>query len=162
VTRSRPHLLLAAATALAAIAGCAAPPVIIASAGLTAFQEGSTAFIRGELESADAIPLSILYQAALDSMTDLQFRMVSSNLTPRTGRIQALETGGRSVRIDLEKKSPLVTKLNIRVGVFGDQAVARLIQQSIAKRLPDPASVTPEPDEPRPVDETRRGFGYNE
>jgi hypothetical protein len=153
-------LLLAAALALSA---CAAPPMIVASAGLTAFQEGSTAFIRGELESADAVPLGAFYQAALDALSGLNFRIVSSRLAPRGARIQALETGGRSIRIDLEKKSPLVTKLNIRVGIFGDQAVSRLIQQSIAKRLPDPAHVSPEPDVPVQSEITRsRGFGYQE
>jgi hypothetical protein len=148
--RRRATRLALGALALA-IQGCAAPPMIIASAGLTAFQEGSTAFIRGELESADAIPISAFYQSSLDALKDLNFRIVSSRLSPRSARIQAVETGGRSIRIDLEKKSPSVTKLNIRVGIFGDQAVSRLIQQSIAKRLPDPASVTPEADPPKPA-----------
>jgi hypothetical protein len=161
MTRSR--LLIALAAAALALCGCAAPPMIVASAGLTAFQEGSSAFIRGELETADAVPLSLFYQASLDALHDLNFRVVSSSLGPRGARIQAVETGGRSIRLDLEKKSPSVTKLNIRVGVFGDQAVSRLIQQSIGTRLPDPATAPPEPDVPRTTRPLQvGGFGYYE
>jgi hypothetical protein len=163
VTDARRLIPLLAAAATLALPGCAAPPMIVASAGLTAFQEGSTAFIRGEIESADAIPLSAFYQASLEALNDLDFRITRSALGARSARIKALETGGRTIHVDLEKKSPLVTKVNIRVGVFGDQAVSRLIQQSISKHLPDPATVQPEPDRAVTSEATHgRGFGYNE
>jgi hypothetical protein len=134
------------------VGGCFAPPIVIASAGLSAFQTGTTAFIRGELEYADAVPLEIMYEAVGKAVDDLQFTRVSERMRPNFASIVVQETGGRAVKIVLERKTPLVTKVKIRVGVFGDQAVARLVQQAAEKQIP--ADLTPPPvvpAEPRPV-----------
>jgi hypothetical protein len=134
-------------------AGCFAPAVVVASAGLSAFQTGTTAFIRGELEYADAVPMDVMHGAALDALRELRFRVVSERLGRTEAGIVAAEVGGRSIRVVLEAKSVLVTKVNIRVGVFGDQAVSRIIQQAIQAKIPKEFQVPeqlldpdPEPD----------------
>ena len=145
----RANTLPATLVALALVAllpGCGAP-IVIASAGLGALQTGTTAFIRGELESADNYPLEIMHQAARRAINDLQMPIVSERIGRDSGSIIARETEGRAVKIFLERKSPIVTKLNIRVGVWGDQAVSRLVQQSILERLPESYTV-PEPPVP--------------
>jgi hypothetical protein len=158
------NLRALAALAAFGLGGCAAPPIIVASAGVSALQAGSTAYVRGELESADAVPLRAFHAAAMQAMDDLHFPIVDARVATRFAQIRGREIGGRAVRIDLEKKSPMVTKLNIRVGIFGDQAISRLIQQAISARLPEPGTAPPEPDEPPPPDPAARpeGFFYND
>ena len=117
-----------------AVASCAAP-VVIATTGFGALQTGTEAFIRGELEAALATPLPEVYEAAQTAIKELEFTPRAAKLGDYNGYVYARETQGRKVDIDLEKKSPRVTKVNIRVGIFGDQAIARLILGSIQKQL---------------------------
>lgn len=155
-THQFPACLAACLTALL-LQGCGAP-LVIASAGLGALQTGTTAFIRGELESAEPYPLDVAHQAARDGLVDLRLPIVSERITRNSAAIIASETGGRAVKIYLERKSPVVSKINIRVGVWGDQAMSRLVQQAIQKRFPEtfvppeaPPAPPPKPERTKPL-----------
>ena len=126
--------ILVCAALTASIGGCAAPAVI-ATAGFGAIQTGTEAFIRGELEAAVAHPLDEVFAASEAALYELQFPLKSSKLNQFNGYINARESQGRGVDVDLEKKSPIVTKINVRVGLFGDQAISRLILSTIQARL---------------------------
>lgn len=90
-----------------------------------------------------------MYRAAMSTMNDLKFKVVMSKVSKNSAYIFAEEVTGRSIKIFLERKSPTVTKTNIRVGVFGDQAVARLIMGELQARAPAiPAAEPVEDDEP--------------
>jgi hypothetical protein len=125
--------MMAAACAVA-LAGCAAP-ALIATAGFGALQTGTEAFIRGELESAVANPLAEVYAAGDAAVRELEFKITNSKLGKENGYIRAKETQGRKIVVDVEMKSPTVTKINIRVGLFGDQAISRLILSHIQEKL---------------------------
>jgi hypothetical protein len=124
-------LLIAVALALS---GCAAP-ALIATAGFGALQTGTEAFIRGELEAAVANPMAEVFAAGEAAVIELGFKITSSKLGQVNGYIRTRETQARKIVIDVEMKSPMVTKINIRVGVFGDQAISRLILQHIQEKL---------------------------
>jgi hypothetical protein len=130
------------------LGGCAAP-VVIASAGTSALQAGTSAYINGELDSAQIAPMATVYAAALDALSDLQFPLSSSRMISSRAGINAQEVNGRSIRIELTAKSPVVTKINIRVGLVGDQAVSRLLLAEIQARCPAVPTPSP-PDEPPP------------
>jgi hypothetical protein len=125
--------------------GCFAPAAIVATAGLSAFEAGSTAFIRGELEYATKVPIESVFRASQLAMREMQFEILGERLGDQEATVRGKELGGRGIRIDLERKSPVVTKVNIRVGVFGDQSVSQLIQQVIQARVEhlDPEDVPP-------------------
>lgn len=120
----------------AAVAGCG--PALIATAGFGALQTGTEAFIRGELEAAVANPIAEVFAAGEAAVLELQFKVTNSKLGEFNGYIRARESQGRKIVIDVEKKSPVVTKINVRVGLFGDQAISRLILSHIQEKLEPP------------------------
>jgi len=128
-------MMIAGVCAAAVAGGGCATPVIIATAGLGALQTGTEAFIRGELEAAVANPMEEVFAAAEAALKELEFPVSGSKLGKHNGYVRAKETQNRKISIDIEMKSPLVTKLNIRVGLFGDSAVSRLILSHIQEKL---------------------------
>ncbi len=142
--RRSASIVLSAASILGG-ASCAAP-VVIASAGFGALQTGTEAFIRGELEAAVVHPMEHVFQAAQDAMTALNFPSRGAKMGEANAYVLAKEVQGRKIDINLQMKSKNVTKINIRVGVFGDQAVSRLILAEIQEKLgphPSHADVPP-------------------
>jgi hypothetical protein len=124
------------APAIVCLAGSCAAPVVVASAAAPALQAGTAAFINGELEAAEIAPIETVYEASLSALKDLQFQIFYERPGDRTAYIFAHESAGVKITVFLEHKSPVVTKINIRIGVFGDQAISRLILGEIQARCP--------------------------
>lgn len=120
---------------LALFHGACAAPAIVMTAGLGALQTGTEAFIRGELESTVAHPMREVFEATQLALLELEFPVRHADLGDLNASVVSAEAQGRRVVVSLESKSPLVTKLNIRVGVFGDQTVSRLIMSAIQVKL---------------------------
>ena len=129
-------------TLLIGLSGCAAP-VVIASAAVPAVQAGTEAFVRGDLESAQIATMEAIYAATEHALTDLEFRIVTRSVGKNAAYIRAKELGGRAVTVEFERRSPQVTKTTIRVGVWGDQAISRLLLGEIQARAPAEPQVTP-------------------
>ncbi len=112
-------------------------------------QAGSTAFINGELESAVVKPMQEVFDAADAALRELQFKMGICKLGEINGYLYAYETQHRRIEINISKRSPAVTKVNIRVGVFGDQSISRLIMETMQNKL-NPRPVAPPLPTPAP------------
>jgi hypothetical protein len=122
------------------LGGCApliVAPAMMATAGLTAVQAGTTAYVGGVLESAEKGTLAQAYLDALDAVEELRFELVRTTLDEHYALVMAREAGGRRIRIQLQRKSPIVTKVRIRVGFLGDQAMSRLVLAQIRQELGD-------------------------
>jgi hypothetical protein len=133
--------LLALVAAGALPVSCAAP-VVVATGGLSVLQAGTAAFINGELEAAIPKPLPVVYDAADQAIRQLQFTISAAKLGEVNGYIYATQVQGRRIEITCEEKTPVVTKVSIRVGVFGDQPLARLILATLQSKLSPGASTT--------------------
>lgn len=156
-TRSAVPLASAAiaAATLAASSSCA--PVYI-TAGLSVAQVGTAAFNNGQLLSARQARLDEAWAAAVGALEELEFDI--RTLRPpgdpegngRSAYVMAQDQGGPAVKIKLESASEAVTRIRIRINIFGDQALARLVLSRIDARLP--TSTAPPPpfpfDPPRP------------
>ncbi len=129
---------------LALLPGCAAP-VVVVTAGVSALQVGTAAFINGEIEAAFAKPMPEMFVASEGALNDLKFPIRRSKLDEYNAYVYSNETQRRRIEIDLEKKSDTVTKINIRVGFFGDQAMSRLILATIQARLGSLSSQATDP-----------------
>ncbi len=129
------------------LASCA-DPIIVVTAGTSVLQAGSSAFVNGEMVAAIPKPLTTVYDAADSALRELQFNMGQQKLGDFNGYLYATETQRRRIEITLEKKSPVVTKVNIRVGFFGDQAMSRLIMGTLQSKLNPTGKPMPAPDEP--------------
>jgi hypothetical protein len=127
-----------AALSLLGVGGCAAPPVVMASAGSSAFELGASAWITGKLEAAEPHAMPDVHRAAEDVLHELGFIGVRGRLYEVTGWVHARSLDGRTVRIRMQRTTRGLTKLSVRVGVFGDQSVSVLIHQRIVEKLRPP------------------------
>ena len=142
------------AAAVLFLGGCAAP-IVIASAAIPAVQAGTEAFVRGDLESAQIASMERVYTASLQALTDLKFTIISKRFGKNSASITAKELGGRHIDVSFERRSSEVTKTTIRVGVWGDQAISRLILGEIQARCPAVPSVVPDEEPPAPAPEAQ-------
>lgn len=116
----------------AALAAGCAPLLLGAGAAAGA---GAYAYVRGELQSAEEAPLGRAHAAAEGAMEDLQFAITESRLDGATAEVAAITSDDRKVRVKLERASGEVTRVAIRVGLFGDQALSLLVLQKMRDRL---------------------------
>lgn len=96
---------------------------------------GTVAYLKGELQTAYAASLDRTWEATLDALKDLKYRIISSERGGEGGVIEAKLVGGDKVKISLSISGPGTTLVKIRVGVFGDESVSRTINSKIASKL---------------------------
>jgi hypothetical protein len=96
---------------------------------------GTVAYIKGELQTTYAASLDRTYQATLEALKDLDYRIISAQKDGAEGEIQAKKIGGEKVKVNLSISGPGSTLVKIRVGIFGDEALSRTISSRIASQL---------------------------
>lgn len=130
-------LATAAVCFVCIVSGCLAPAVI-ATAGLAVAQEGASAYIGGELVTAVTYPLEQVINASRDALAELEFEPRVDRDGEHTHYFLVREVNQREIGVKLESASPQVTRIKVRVGVWGDQAVSQVIQNRIAAKLSPP------------------------
>lgn len=117
------------AFALAALfqSGC-----VVAAVGAGA---GAVAYIRGELEATLDRSLNDSVKASDRAIKQLEFAKVSEKKDALTANLVARTAQDKKIEIDLAKVGDTVTKVKIRVGVFGDEAVSMAILEKIKQNL---------------------------
>jgi hypothetical protein len=125
-------LRAAAAALLLTLAGCAAPAIVV-SAGLGVAQIGSAVYNNGKLSAAWKRPLPEVRDAAERALGQLGYGIANSTESPSGAEIIAREQDGRTISVTLERSSPEVTLVRIRIGYLGDQPLSRLILEEIAE-----------------------------
>lgn len=105
--------------------GCA---VLLVGAAIGA---GTVAYVQGELRSADEVTFDRGWKAVLGAMDELQFKVTKTEKDAVSGEIDAKANGDKNVVIKLRREGDRVTEFRIRVGVFGDEGLSRLIQTKI-------------------------------
>jgi len=96
---------------------------------------GTMAYIEGEFQTTYAASLDRTWNATLEAIKDLDFRIIATQKDETEGDIEAKKIGGEKVRIGLSIAGPGTTLVKIRVGIFGDEAASRAISNKIASRL---------------------------
>ena len=125
--------------------GCASTAVI-AAAGVTAgfglAQGQAESFINSELKAACLFPMDEVLRATLAAMDEMQVTVVER----RTEQYHEYVMGkafGPEIKVSLKAKTPVVTKIEIRIGIMGDQAVSRLVLARINAKLGADQPVVP-------------------
>ena len=142
------------ATACASLAatGCVPVPDPVLSAGLSAAQAGTSAFIQGELRAVVRVPIREVYDATVLAMGEqgLRFEVRVADFRGGSAVLTCRETAGderggndRVVEIILRKSTAVVTTVSIQSGTFGDQPLSRLVLDEIHRRLPVAAGSEP-------------------
>jgi hypothetical protein len=114
---------------LALLIGCAAA-VIGGAAGA-----GAVLYSKGELKSTENAPLEQVMNAAEEAMNSMNFNVISKDHDALKGKLLAKRENGDNIDIKLEQKPNNLTEMKIRVGAFGNEDQARLIQEKIRQKL---------------------------
>ncbi len=126
------------------LASCA-PPIV--SAGLSVAEAGNSVFFEGNLRAAVKHDLASVFAASQKALTDLAYEPCVNDLKSHGAELTARESNdGRLVVVTLKESSPRVTLVQVRVGLFGDQQISRLVVSEIVDLL----AATPKA--ARPVD----------
>jgi len=129
---STPFLLRYAALAALALAAVFQSGCVVAAVGAGA---GAVAYIRGELEATLDSSLAATAKASDRAIKELEFAKVSEKKDALSANLVARTAQDKKVEIDLTKVGDKVTKVKIRVGVFGDEAVSMAILEKIKQAL---------------------------
>ncbi len=120
-------------SAVVASAGCA---LFVAGAGV-AVGVGGAEYYRGELKQAYAAPMEKAWNASLAAAGELKMKTTEKSIDnlDQNRVIKGSTEEGKDFQIALEALSKDVTMVKVRIGVFGDVAVSKKIQEVIAKDL---------------------------
>lgn len=118
-------------TALALTSGCTL--LLVGSAA--AAGAGGYAYVNGEAKSTESASLDKTWRAAQAAMKDLQFSVVGQSKDALEGRLTARNATDKKITIRVKKVSDSLTEMRIRVGVFGDESLSRIIHDAIKKGL---------------------------
>jgi hypothetical protein len=123
----------------AALVGGCAESAVIAAAGVTAgfglAQGQAEAFINGELKAARMVSIDLASDATIAALYELQVPIYTRRIGDYDRYIRGHAEGGPEIKISLKAKSPLITKIEVRIGLMGDQAVSRLVLARIDEHL---------------------------
>ena len=111
------------------VSGCVAA---VAAAG----GAGGYAWSRGKLSFTAPHDINTCHDAAISALTALDIKVTGDTTDSVAGRIKGLTALGEDVTVDLEPQSIRITKMDVRVGFWGNEAQARLIADKINARLP--------------------------
>ena len=113
------------------LSGCA---LFLVGTGV-AVGAGTVAYVNGELKAADNVTIDRAWSGALRAMQDLEFKVAESQKDALAGKIVARRADGTRIVIQVKRQTEHVTEFRIRVGVFGDEALSRMIYDKIKSRF---------------------------
>ncbi len=128
---SRRSYLIAALLALAALpllSGC----VVVAAGAVGA---GAVAYVRGELESSLEAGLDDAYAAAQRALDKLEFARIDQRKSGLDAQLVHRTALDKKVEIKLKKVTERLTKIEIRVGIVGDQELSLTLLDKIRAEL---------------------------
>ncbi len=97
---------------------------------------GTVAYINGELKSTEEASIDRTWEAAQEAVKDLEFVITSKEKeNTSSAKLIARDAGDKKIEIELKKVSEHLTRVTIRVGVFGDEPLSRLILERLKKSL---------------------------
>jgi len=130
MNQSLPSRLAAIVTLAAALmgSGCAA---VVAGAGAGA----AVAYVRGDLEATLDTGLGQSLRATNQAIGQLKFAKISEKEDALLAIVIARNAADKKIEIRLEKQSAALTKIKIRVGMFGDEALSMAVLDKVRANL---------------------------
>lgn len=112
---------------LPGLTGCIA---VAAGAGA-----GAVAYVQGALETNLANDYNQVVEAARDAIKELEFAKVSENKDALSAELIARTALDKKIKIEITNSGKKLTKIKIRVGVFGDEPLSLAILGKIREQL---------------------------
>jgi hypothetical protein len=110
------------------LAGCI-PLIVGAAAGA-----GGIAYVQGTLEKNFDKPVAKLQRAATAGLKDIGAIVTHEEADQHAGKIKA-EFMEKEITIDIEALTEKASKIKIRVGVFGDEAISQTVLNAVTNRI---------------------------
>jgi len=123
--------LVTAAAAMAVLATTSGCVAIVAGAGAGA----AVAYVRGDLDSTLNGPVEKATAAVNKAIAQLQYAKVSENKDALQAIVVARNAADKRIEIRVEKLTDSSSKVKIRVGTFGDEALSLTILEKIKANL---------------------------
>ena len=111
------------------LSGCVAL-VVGAAAGA-----GGVAYMKGILEQNFDKPVSKVHRAGLAALKSLKLKILRETIDAHRSVINGEYTDGSKVELIVEALTEHSSKLQIRVGIFGDEEKSQMILNAVKKRL---------------------------
>ncbi|MDI6753257.1 MAG: DUF3568 family protein [Thermodesulfobacteriota bacterium] len=98
---------------------------------------GAAEYIRGDLKQAYAAPMEKAWNASLAAVEELKMKATEKAIDnlDQNRVIKGVTEEGKDFQIALEALAKDVTMARVRIGIFGDEAYSKKIQEGIAKNL---------------------------
>jgi hypothetical protein len=124
------HFLVSLSLVLAAggLGGCVAVAVGAGAAG-------AVAYLRGELQSSVSEDVEDVILATAKAIEQLKFSQVEARKDALSGVFEARNARNDKIVITIDRQAEGLTRLRIRVGLIGNEAVSRSILSQINKNL---------------------------
>lgn len=126
--RSTALALALAALPLAGTSGCLA--IAAGAAGA-----GTVAYIRGELDTSVSHPIDQVDNATNRAADQLRFVKINEAADALTRVITLRTAEDKKIDIRLNRTTDNLTRIRIRVGMFGDEAISRALLNRITANL---------------------------
>lgn len=96
---------------------------------------GTVAYIRGDLQTVESKNIDTVYKAVLAAMDELELAVTQKSKDALSAKVAARDAQDKKIKIKLAATAEGMTKISIRVGVFGSETKSRLIYDQIKKGL---------------------------
>jgi hypothetical protein len=127
VALRRGLLVAVSLVAVALVSGCLA---VAAGAGA-----GAVAYVKGTLESNLPTEYNKVVKATQQAVTQLEFAKISEKKDGLKAEFVARTALDKKVEINVTKSGDKLTKVEIKVGLFGDQPLSQSILDKIRSNL---------------------------
>jgi len=97
----------------------------------------AVAGVRDALQTTVDAPLDRTVKATTNALKNLQFAGVATKADAISGVVTAMTARDEKIEITISSITPVQTRLDIRVGAFGDKPVSQRILSEILKELRD-------------------------
>lgn len=128
-------ILLGSAGWMLTSGGCVAPAALVTPMGMSAFEATAGAYIKGRLEVAERERMENVIAATQGALTDLVLPITDAKLRDDEATIFSRTIDNTTIKIVIERMSPLMCKISIRVGMLGDHAISQLVMSNIQRRI---------------------------
>ena len=113
------------------LSGC-----FVAAVGLGIGAAAGTAYyVKGELESYETAKVETVYTATINALQALDLKDIKQRKDAMSAKITAKDSKGTGINIKLAQTPEGPTRVQIRVGVFGNEDESRLILNKIKEGL---------------------------
>jgi hypothetical protein len=128
-------LRLAPALAILAVSTAASGCFLVAVSAAGAAGAGTVAYVRGELDASLGNKYDAVVSAASKAIGQLQFAKIRESKDAFSAEIIARTAEDKKIEIVIKNEADTLTKVGIRVGVFGNEEKSQAILDAIKANL---------------------------